>query len=145
MKTLHINPALKKLFPEIPIVTRQGKNVGRLAIKARHWKRNTPGANSRVEGLNTVEHGDTGGKRAGACHTCRRMKQTNKFSSHATKRTYTVRSRAVLNCTTSWCVYFATCLACPEAGYVGQTFAAATGNSKGGLYKRHCGHRERED
>ena len=31
MKTLHINPALKKLFPKIPIVTRQGKNVGRLA------------------------------------------------------------------------------------------------------------------
>ena len=78
MNTLHINPALKKIFPEIPIVTKQGKNDGRLAIKARHWKRNTPGANSRVDGLNTVKHEDTGGKRAGACYTCRRMKQTNK-------------------------------------------------------------------
>ena len=58
MKTLHINPALRKLFPEIPIVTRQGKNVGRLAIKARHW-RSTPGSPSRGEGLNMVKHGDT--------------------------------------------------------------------------------------
>ena len=69
------------------------------------------------------------------------MKQTNKFSSNATKRTYQIRSKATLNCSTSWCIYFATCQDCPEAGYVGQTYAAATSNSKGGLYKRHCGHR----
>ena len=141
MRTLHLNPALRKLFPEVPVVTKQGKNVGRLAIKARHWRRDTPGDAFRMEGQNTVKHPDTGKKRAGACHTCRRMQQTNNFSSHATNRTYKIRSKGTLNCTTSWCIYFATCRDCPEAGYVGQTYAASTKNSKGGLYKRHCGHR----
>ena len=101
MKTLHINPTLRKLFPEIPIVTRQGKNVGRMAVRARHWRRNTPGAAPWMEGQNTVSHKATGNKRAGACHTCRRMKETNKFSCYATKRTYTIRSKSSLNCTTS--------------------------------------------
>ena len=69
------------------------------------------------------------------------MKKTKQFSSYATKRTYFIKRNSVYKCDSTWCIYYIRCSEHPEAGYVGQTYSEATANSKGGLYKWHCGHR----
>ena len=107
-----------------------------IAVKARHWKSTQdPSTNTHTRlGWNvTFKHNKK-------CQACERMLETNKFYCHATRRTYTIRSNFTFQCDTTWCVYFAVCKEHPCAAYVGQTFAAKSANSRGGLYKRHAGH-----
>ena len=128
---------LKKLFQEIPVITRQARNVKDISVKARHWK------STQDESMNT--HTRPGWnltfRHSKRCQACERMLETNKFYCHAKRRTYTIRSNFTYQCDTTWCIYFAVCRDHPNAAYVGQTFAAKSANSRGGLYKRHAGHR----
>ena len=133
-ETLHADPVCKKLFSHIPVITRQPRNVRDICVRARHWKQR-PGLPDPQAGWNvTFQHG----KR---CQACERMKNTNKFYCHTTQRTYTIRSRFTFQCDQTWCIYYAVCTEHPEASYIGQTFSERTATSRGGLYKRHAGHR----
>ena len=38
LPVLHRDPSLRKLIPDIPVVTRQPPNVVSMAVRARHWK-----------------------------------------------------------------------------------------------------------
>ena len=75
------------------------------------------------------------------CITCERMSGTKTFYCYPTMRSYSIRSQFTFQCSQSWCIYFAQCSEHPGSSYVGQTFAEKTATSRGGLYKRHAGHR----
>ena len=118
---LHLSKKCEELFPSIPVITRQSKNIAQTVIRSRHWKNQT----ANEMGGNEVLH-----KRN--CVTCSRMAKVNKFTSQATKRTYSIKRK--FSCETSWCIYLATCLVC-KSDYVGQTWR------KEGMRARHRGHR----
>ena len=125
------------MFPVIPVITRQAMNVKDISVRARHWK-STKDASTEPQvkpGWNVIFKHNT------KCQACDRMSETNQFNCVATRRTYQIRSNFTFQCNTSWCIYYAVCQEHPTAAYVGQTFAAKTANSRGGLYKRHAGHR----
>ena len=122
MPVLHRDPSLRKLIPDIPVVTRQPPNVASMAVRARHWK--IPGG----------DQGDGGSMRqheANKCVCCKRMEElTDTFASSSTGRNYKIRR--VYTCKSSWVIYLVTCQAC-NIQYVGQTTQE--------LRKRHYGHR----
>ena len=136
-ETLHADSVCKELFTKIPVITRQPRNVKQICVKSRHWKHTTTAQAGVGEkpGWNIIF------RHAKKCQTCERMSNTNTFYCHVTRRTYTIRSRFTFQCDTTWCIYYAVCSEHPEAAYVGQTFSAKAPTSRGGLYKRHCGHR----
>ena len=105
--TLHVDPVCKTLFPEIPIVTRQPKNVKSIAVHARHWlysARASPGSVTNPGPGWNVTH-----RHSARCQACDRMTVTNKFYCYPTMRTYTIRSKTIFQCDQSWCIYYAQC------------------------------------
>ena len=107
---LKLNPKTEKISEKVMFVTRQNKNLQRQLTS------------SKVKDPNFVreplfEEGASSGKCTG-CHACPKVKETKRFRSINTKRTYQIRKK--LNCNSKFVIYLVQCLNC-LGQYVGKS------------------------
>ena len=122
-----MDPTLKKIFPKIDVVTRQGENIGQIVIQSRHWKF------SRPQNTNRPPPPPPGNFKLHSKNwfTCLRMENEKiKFTNSRTERSYKITRH--YTCESSHVIYLAQCSLC-NVDYVGQTTQT--------MRKRHLGHR----
>ena len=99
---LHEDPSLKKIFPQINVVTRQGENIGQKVMKSRHWKYEKPLNTNRPPPPppgNFKLHNKN-------CVTCLRIEnEKTKFTSAKTGRSYKITRH--YTCESSHVIYLA--------------------------------------
>ena len=123
LPTLHRDPKLKDLIPDIPVVVRQPPSVGSCVIRSKHWKVS--------DSLGGAEPGCVRIHQPDSCVCCLKMDENvKKFQSSATNREYEIRRN--YTCQSKWVVYVVTCTVC-NIQYTGQTIQE--------VRKRHYGHR----
>ena len=127
LNTLHEDPEMKALCPNIPIVTRQPPSVRHFALKSKHWLSNGDmRQNNQPAGCHRLHA-------PGKCVCCDRMEEcTTSVTSTRTAREYQIRRH--YNCQSAWVVYVVTCPAC-NIQYIGQTTQK--------MVERHYGHRSK--
>ena len=82
---LHGDKKSKEIFPNISVVTRQGKNIAQKTICSRHWKFSRPRGNGPQPPPGNFK------KHSRNCKTCLRMTDSKiKFESSKTKRSYNI-------------------------------------------------------
>ena len=115
------DPKTKKIAETIKIVSRQTKNAQQLATQAKLKPLDQAPRLEEGAGSHKCKRSNQRG-----CHMCPKIKETNKFTSSNTKRTYKIRKN-------SFVIYLGQCKLC-QGQYVGK--------SKRELRERHSGHKQ---
>ena len=111
---LHVNKEISTTFNNTPILAfRRNRNLKQL-IGQHHLSRNKKlSSNKRKSGGSQPCLSQVGN----IC--CKQLVSTNKFQSHKTKSSYTIRHH--MNCNSKNVIYLAECILCPNTQYVGKT------------------------
>ena len=104
---LELDPKFRKIIQEVRFVNKQPKNLQSLLTS------------SRLKNVNKHIETNPGCFSCGKnCHTCKVIKNSTKFSSTNTGRSYTIREKS--DCKTKFIIYLTTCSKC-SGQYVGKT------------------------
>ena len=124
------NKEMKKLFPHIRVVTRQGKRICNKIMKNKYSSNKNE--NSKNKNNSPTPPAGNFKLHNNRCKLCERMADNKQeWKSNKTGRSYKISRH--YTCATSHCIYLVDCKKC-QAQYIGQT--------RQSMSKRHYRHRQ---